>query len=71
MIFLSYLKMFLISLATGWGLGLGFWSAHLLCKWLNKKLEENQGGRCVKSTPTDSSIKSSILSVKDAGRLKV
>jgi len=39
MIFFAYLKIFLISLATGFGLGFGFWSAHLFCKWLNRKLE--------------------------------
>jgi len=36
-IILSYLKMFLISLATGFGLGFGFWSAHLFCKKLTRK----------------------------------
>lgn len=44
MIFFSYLKMFLISLATGFGLGFGFWSAHLFMKWVNKKLDGKPRG---------------------------
>lgn len=39
-VLVTYLRMFLISLATGFGLGFGFWSAHLFCKWLKKRLEE-------------------------------
>lgn len=39
LIFLSYLKLFLISLATGFGLGFGFWTAHLLCKKMARKEE--------------------------------
>lgn len=40
---ISYLKMILISFATGFGLGFGFWSAHLLCKRLfNTQKKEAQ-----------------------------
>jgi hypothetical protein len=34
---LTYFNMLCISLITGWGLGLGFWSAHLLCKKIYQK----------------------------------
>lgn len=37
---MTYLKMLAISLLTGWGLGFGFWSAHLFCKWLQRKLDK-------------------------------
>jgi len=30
-------RMFLISFATGFGLGFGFWTAHLFCKQIWKK----------------------------------
>ena len=34
---MTWIRMFLISLATGFGLGFGFWSAHLFCRYWYKK----------------------------------
>jgi len=45
MIFFSYLKMFLISLLTGWGLGFGFWTAQIFCKYLWRKQIKKGGNR--------------------------
>lgn len=35
-IILGYIKVFAISLGTGFGLGFGFWTAHLLCKKMRR-----------------------------------
>lgn len=33
---IAYTRMFMIALATGFGLGFGFWSAHLFCRQFYK-----------------------------------
>jgi hypothetical protein len=39
---MAYIRLFLISFMTGFGVGLGFWIAHLLCKKIFKNRRENK-----------------------------
>lgn len=42
---ITWINLFIISLATGFGLGFGFWAAHLFCRnWYKKSRVSGEGG---------------------------